>query len=236
MDNEKRRHKRYNLDSVKINGKMVLADKFEIIDISAGGMALKTDKFLNIGKEYVIRLGSRQKCIDVKSRVVRCELSTIERGADEEGVTIYTAAVSFQNVSPDKITDFINASEQVKKEKKPVTPNRRSHVRFYIVAPGETTLQYPTEFKVKKISMTGMLIEADLALPKESRVPMGLALQDSEPPVEFTGRVASCQKSEGAEPAPYEIGVEFTELVQQNKQVVETFVRYLGSLESKKGT
>jgi c-di-GMP-binding flagellar brake protein YcgR len=234
MENDQRRYKRYNLDSVKINGKMVLADKFEIIDISAGGMALKTDKFLNIGKEYVIRLGSKHKCIDVRGRVVRCELSTIERGSDEEGVTIYTAAVMFQDVSPDTITDFINASEQVRKVKHSMTPNRRSHVRFYIVAPGETTLQYPTEFKVKKISMTGMLIEADQALPKESRVPMGLSLQDSEPPVTFTGRVASCQKSEGEEPA-YEIGVEFMELVQQNKQVVETFVQYLGSLESKKG-
>jgi hypothetical protein len=82
--------------------------------------------------------------------------------------------------------------------------------------------------------MTGMLIESDLALPQESKVPMGLSLQDSEPPVTFTGRVASCHKTEGTQPTNYEIGVEFTELRQRNKQVVETFVKYLGSLEHKK--
>ncbi len=233
MQHEKRRHTRFSLDSVKINGKMILADKFEIIDISAGGMALKTDRLLNIGKEYVIRLGSKQKSIDVKARVVRCELSTIERGSDEEGITIYTAAVMFQDVSQQAITEFINSSEQVRKEH-PVADNRRSHVRFYIVAPGETTLQFPAEFTVKKISMTGMLIESELPLPKESKVPMGLSLQESEPPATFTGRVASCQKTERQEPPNYEIGVEFTELVQKNKQVVETFVQYLSSQEPQK--
>jgi len=38
---DKRRHKRFRLDLREINGKMILAHKVEIIDISLGGVALK---------------------------------------------------------------------------------------------------------------------------------------------------------------------------------------------------
>jgi Tfp pilus assembly protein PilZ len=231
MEQEKRRHKRYTLDK-KINGKMVLADKFEIVDISIGGIAIRTDRRLNVGKEYVIRLGSTQKSIDVRGRIIRCELSTVEQGADGEGVTIYTAAMVFQDVLPDTIMEFINSSVQVRKEAQPMTADRRLHVRFYIVASGETTLQFPAEFQVKKISLTGMLIDTDMPLKKESKVPMGLSLKDSEAPVTFTGRVAFCRKTE--DPDHYETGVEFTDLTQKDKTVLDTFVEYLNSREPKK--
>ena len=52
----KRLHKRIKLDIVELGGKMFLIDDVEILDISLGGVSLKVDRGLNIGKEYLITL------------------------------------------------------------------------------------------------------------------------------------------------------------------------------------
>ncbi len=228
---EKRRHKRYTLDLMQINGKMVLADRIEIMDISAGGLAMKTDRHLKVGSEYVIRLGNKKKNIDVRGRIIRCELSTIETRSDGEGVSIYTAAMMFKGLPPETITEFINSSGQVREEIPPPGANRRLHVRFYIVTDGERTLKFPAQFMVKQISLSGMQIETDVSLPIEGRIPMGLSLRDNEEPVNFTGRVVSCQKTGNQEHPHHVFGVEFLELTKKDTQILQTFIEYVSSLQ-----
>ncbi len=223
---DKRRHKRFRLDLMGINGKMILADRVEIIDISLGGVALKTDRRLNVGKEYLIKLGDKGKSIDVKGIVVRCELSTIEERSNGARVSIYTAGMMFKDVSPDAIADFLKSIEQDKKEAMPVMVDRRLTVRFYITTPWEKTLCFPAEFKVKEISLSGMLIQTDQALETESMIPMGLSLK-ADNPVNFIGRVASCRMTEDKGAAHYEIGVEFKDLTDTDRTSLKTFIDYL---------
>src|SRR5512143_4268426 len=174
---------------MRIKGKMILADRAEIIDISLGGVALKTDRRLNVGKEYLIKLGDKGKSIEVKGIVVRCELSTIEERSNGARVSIYTAGMMFKDVSPDAIADFLKSIEQDKKEAMPVMVDRRLTVRFYITTPSERTLCFPAEFKVKESSLSGMLIQTDQDLETESMIPMGLSSK-ADNPVNFIGRVA----------------------------------------------
>jgi hypothetical protein len=209
-----------------INGKMILADRVEIIDISLGGVALKTDRRLNVGKEYLIKLGDKGKSIDVKGVIVRCELSTIEERSNGERVSIYTAGMMFKDVSPDTIADFLNSIEEDKKEAMPVMVDRRLTVRFYITTPWEKTLCFPAQFKVKEISLSGMLIQTDQALETESMVPMVLSLR-ADNPVNFTGRVVSCRMTEDRGQAHYEIGVEFKDLTDTDRTSLKTFIDYL---------
>jgi c-di-GMP-binding flagellar brake protein YcgR len=223
---DKRRHKRFRLDLMEINGKMILADKVEIIDISLGGVALKTDRRLNVGKEYLIKLGDREKSIDVKGIIVRCELSTIEERSNGARVSIYTAGMMFKDVSPDTIADFLNSIEQAKKEAMPVMVDRRLSVRFCITTPWEKVLCFPAQFKVKEISLSGMLIQTEQALETESMIPMGLSLK-ADNPVNFTGRVASCRMTEDKGQARYEIGVEFKDLTDTDRTSLKTFIDYL---------
>jgi hypothetical protein len=139
-----RRHKRFRLDLIEINGKMRFADKVEIVDISFGGVALKADSRLNIGREYLIRLGDKENSLAVKGIVVRSELSGIEERANGERVSIYTAGMRFQDGSADKIADFFhNAIEHDKKEKVEMMVDRRINVRFNITAPWEKILSFP---------------------------------------------------------------------------------------------
>jgi len=107
---EKRRHKRFRLDLIEINGTLNLANNIEIIDISFGGVAIKVDRRLNIGKEYVFKLGDKGNRIDVKGIVVRCKLSGFEEKYNRDRVSIYTAGMRFLEGSADTVADFIRSS------------------------------------------------------------------------------------------------------------------------------
>ena len=112
MMQDKRRHKRFSLDLMEINSKMILADRVEIIDISFGGIALRSDRRLNLSRKYLVKLGDRDSSVDVKGIVIRSELSGIEERANGERVSIYTACMRFEDGSTNKIADFfVNAIE-----------------------------------------------------------------------------------------------------------------------------
>ena len=104
---EKRRHKRFSLDLLEINGKLNLANNVEIIDMSFGGAALKVDRRLNIGNELLFTLKDKEHSIDVQSMVVRCNLKAIEKRFNGGKVTIYTAGMRFKEGSADKIAAFL---------------------------------------------------------------------------------------------------------------------------------
>jgi len=233
MIQDKRRHKRFRLDVVEINGKMILAQKVEIIDISQGGIALKTDRRLNVGKEYLITLGDKRSHIDVKGIVVRCELSNIEKRSNGEQIPMYAAGMMFKDVPLDKITDLLNSVEKHKKEAL-VIVDRRLAVRFYITTPWEKILSFPAQFKVKDISLSGMLIQTEEALGMGCMIPMGLSLK-ADNPVNFIGKVASCRNAGDKEKAFYEIGVEFTDLTDEGRTLLKQFIDYMALLDINTG-
>jgi hypothetical protein len=224
-----RRHKRFKLDLIEISGKMRFANKVEIIDISLGGVALKADSRLNIGREYLIRLGDEENSLDVKGIVIRSELSGIEERANGERVTIYTAGIRFQDGSADKIADFFhNAIARDKKEKVEMMVDRRINVRFQITAPWEKILSFPAQFKMKEISLTGMRIQTNQSFGIKSVIPLELSLK-ADSPVYFSGRVVSCLMTVGKGQAHYEIGVEFLDLTDKDKTLLKTFIDYLAA-------
>ena len=229
MQNQ-RRHKRYRLDSLEINGKMSLADKVEIIDISLSGVSLKVDKKLELGKEYLIRLGDRGKEFDVKGVIVRSEVCGIEEKTNGTSADVYAACMMFNGGQMDKLAMFLYAIDQ-KKKMNAVAAERRLNVRFQITTPGENVLSYPTQFKVKLISLSGMLIQIDLPLELESRLPMELSLHGDNP-VNLIGRVVTCQKKEEVGRTYYEVGVEFMDVAEKDKMLLQVFIDDLAAMEA----
>lgn len=229
---EKRRHKRYNVDLSDINGKMGLTDKVEVLDISLGGVALKADRRLNIGKEYMIKLQEKGKTLDVKGIVVRSELSGIEERSHGERASIYTAGMVFKDGFADKIADFLRPIEQNKKKNSPAGVDRRFNVRFNITTPGKHILSYPLQFKVRTISLGGMLIQTQESVEINSTIPMELSL-NADQAVTFDGRTIACNMTEIAGQANYDIGVEFTDLKDKDKVLLKTYIDYLAELDAK---
>jgi hypothetical protein len=84
---------------------------------------------------------------------------------------------------------------------------------------------------VKTISLGGMLIQTDQALKKESKVPMGLTLNDGTS-VNFIGRVVSCHMKEDKGQTHYDIGSEFTDLTDKDKTLLQKFIDQLATMEN----
>lgn len=220
----KREHTRF--DIIEIQGKMTLANKVEIIDISLGGVALKADRKLDVGREYLIKLGDKGQSIDVKGTVVRSTLVGMEAGTDGESVLIYAAGIKFNEGSENKITAFLNSVEHHKKEEEALVVERRNTVRFQITAPKEQVLAFPTNFKVKDISLSSMLIQCDQFLGKDSTVPMELYLNENNQ-LNFIGKVFSCRKVVDKERAYYEIEVTYSDLADKDRALLKKFIDYL---------
>jgi hypothetical protein len=232
MMQDKRQHKRYNLDLIEVNGKMSLTDKVEVLDISLGGVALKADRRLNIGKEYLIKLQEKGKTLDVKGIVVRSELSGIEDRGHGERASIYTAGLVFKDGYADKMADFLKPIEQKRKKESPAVVDRRLNVRFNITTPGKHILSYPLQFKVRSVSLGGMLIQTQHSVEINSTIPMELSL-NADKAVSFIGRTIACNMTEIAGQASYDIRVEFTDLMDKDKTLLKTFIDYLAELEAK---
>jgi len=172
-----RKQKRFKLDLLDLSSKMSLVGKVELIDISLGGVALKADKKLNIGKECLMMLGYEGKLIHVKGIVVRSELSGIEEKTDGETTTIYSVGISFKDESAGTVKEFLDSIENSKKIQVPDQPDWfYRDIRFCITTASEKVLNLPAQFGIKEISQSGVIIQTAHQLKIDSMVLMDLSL------------------------------------------------------------
>src|SRR3990172_10537841 len=205
---EHRRNKRFIVDGMDINGKMMFATEVKILNISIGGVSLKADRRLDIGNEYTLKIDDKGRVIAVKGVVVWSSICENREGPHGDRIPIYSAGMKFTNVLSDKVLELINFIEGHTKDGE----HRLSGLRFNIKAPEKAILNFPEDYRVKKISLTGMLIESAQSLETESRFPMEICLPEDEKPIRFLGRVASCLVIADAVPDQCDIGIEFMEM------------------------
>ncbi len=222
-----RKHKRFKLDLVDLSSKMSLIGKVEIIDISLGGVALKADRKLNIGKECLLMLGYEGKHVNVKGIVVRSELSGIEERDGGEKVTIYSAGILFKDDSAGKVKDFLDSIENNKKVQIPEQPDWfYRNIRFCITLPNEKVLNMPAHFSVKDISQSGVIIQTEHQLKIGTMVLMELSI-DACDPVNFMGKVVSCRMTQINVHSSYDIGVELSELTDRDRSLLMNFIGFV---------
>ncbi len=226
----KRRHKRYSLDIMEISGQMIFANTVEIIDISAGGIALRADKRLNMGTTYQVKLQDRERALNVQGTVVRSALSGTVVRSDGERVPVYTAGMMFKEDSARKVAAFLEDVAHERKDAGRVQVEHRRTVRFHIKTPTQAILDFPAQYIVKVISLSGMLIEAGQGIGAGVSVPMELAIDET--PIHFQGRVVSCDETKQRGRVRYEIAVEFSDLTDYDRSVLSEFIDYLATVDA----
>lgn len=228
---DKRRHKRYTLKVMEVEGKMLFASEVEIIDISIDGISVKANRRLNIGSEYLLKLDDKKKVISLKGTVIWSSLSESRKGPGGGLVPIYTVGMKFNNISVRQITELLEFIEGHKKEEVPMTGGQRLNIRFHMKDRANVILNFPAMYKVKSISFGGMLIECMRDLEVSSRIPMELSVHDDKP-INFMGRVVTCKVIGNGGQKLYEIGVEFLDLTDEDREVLTTFIEYCNIAET----
>ncbi len=227
---DRRRHKRYKVDLMEINGRMVLAKSVKILDISIGVVCLQTEKRLNVGGEYTLKMEGKGKSLTVRGTIAWALL--ISSSVDSQGdiIPVYKAGMKFINVPEEKMKEIVNFIEDHKRDVDKVLDlySRRLYVRIGIEDPEKAVLDYHEGYKVKNISLGGMLVESEHLLEIESQLPMEMILNE-EVSIRFLGRIIDCLLVKDIE--HYDMRVEFIEMSEKDKEILVEFLSLLDTID-----
>ena len=233
---ERRRYKRFSIDIMEISGKMVLATYIKILDISIGGVSFETDRRLNTGREYTLKIEGKGKPLTVKGIIMRAMLTESIKDSRGNMVPVYNAGMKFMEVSEQQIREiavFIekNLKDDYKDADLYSPSGRRQYLRVYIESPERSLLKFHESYWVKNISIGGMLIESEF--PQEIETVLSLEIFFTEDQsMNASGRVVSCSRVQGKELMCYDIGMEFVDMPEQARKTLQEFILSLDQKET----
>ena len=223
---DKRRFRRFSVDILGINGKMLFANEVEILDISVGGVSLKVDRRLNIGNEYTLKMGNGDQSISIKGEIVWSKISGTKKGSRDDVIPIYAAGMRFSSIGGDKadsLARFIERVSHSTHEEAHRLSGLRFNMRFPVQGSKKAVLDMAEGYAVKKLSLGGMLIRSADPFEVDERFPMEIALPGGRR-IDFVGRIASCFQVADEEPARYDIGIEFADMPEDDRASLKEFI------------
>ena len=195
-----------------------------VLNISRSGIAVQTKFQLVVGRKYAVQIGYRSGPVLTTGTVRRCSLRRTRRTEKGEVEPIYEAGIEFDDVLNEKQAEIMpivakSASLQLKP---------RLYGRFRPDEDETVTLKSDLDFEVRRISLSGLLVETESA-PEPDAV-VSIEIQIDGRPFASAGRIANVSKvsdEEGAHKSQF--GVEFLKLSDEQRKLLETFL--LGQIE-----
>lgn len=214
---EKRKHKRYLVAGV--HGNVLYPSDLEVLNISIDGATIETTKRLDLNREYTLRIKYKDTILNLKGRIVWSILGYRENKYSKEIIPVYRAGVRFTDTLQEKTNILLNFIDENKIR---TFEKRLSGMRFEIATSEDIKIDYPYKYKVKKISLSGMLVETEYPFELNSRFNMQLFLNGEV--LNIIGRVVNYDeiKSEGS--TKYEVGIEFIEMPDSSRKLLKDFL------------
>ncbi len=220
MGEEKRKFKRYNVDG--IHGNMLYSADVNIVNISIDGVLLETTRRLDINREYNLKIKYRETILDLKGVVVWSVLNRTDTTPSGENIPIYKTDMRFSHGFNEVTRDIMKFIDENKAE---TMEKRRVGVRFKVNKPDDATIDAACEYALKKLSLSGMLIETDHLLDIDSRHEINISLNERD--VSVTGRIVNCIEVTKEDIKKYEIGIEFMEMTEDDRTILADFLNSL---------
>lgn len=217
---ERREEIRFDVEGLQ--GGLRLPMDARVVDLSSGGLGVETDRWLQVGRRYTVSLPTREdgKTLRVPGRVAWCTLARTERNSAGEVAPIYKAGIQFHE--PDPAT--VEAIESLLSRAARVGMENRTHGRFRYRREAALDVEFEHAFTVRTLSLTGMLVDADVLLGLEERFQVALHVDDEV--LEVTTRVAYTDRSRGLGSEPTSrIGLEFVDLDAAQRKLLGEIVR-----------
>ena len=217
---ERRREARFDVETG--HGTMLSTSPVEIINISLGGLAFRTETRLLVGEEYTVTLDVAGKSVAMRGMVAWSVLGGLE-SRNGETIPIYSVGMKFHGAFTEGGDNLlVSAADPVAVEQ------RLAGVRFHL--DGQASIAHPLRYEVRIISMHGMLIEIDHPMKVDEVLPLEISLEE-EAPIRCHGRVASCQERLQQHFKHYDVGFEFKQMPAEDNARLARVVKAL----SKKG-
>jgi hypothetical protein len=230
MTQQFREYKRFSVDFMKINGKMMFESTVDIIDISLGGISLQVDRALKIGVAYLLRIEAYNHAILLDGTVIWSTLGGSFKTVEGGVVPLYSVGMRFNNLTSEKNDELMNFIESHKIEQDSIKMHRlsglRLSMRVHIASNNKFILTSQESFSVKQISLGGMRIEADHPLELDQVLPMVISLPE-DIDLNFAGRVASCMPLETEDTKHFAIGIDFVNMPKEEAEKLKGFIARL---------
>jgi hypothetical protein len=216
---ELRRNRRFEVHDVA--GVFLFDVDAEVLNLSLDGMALVTSRPLQLGRRYSFRVRHANHAFDVNGVVVWCHLCATQRDNDQEVRPRYHAGVRFEDLPPAADEELV----QVIETKAVVSVGQQVLGRFLVSRHSSLLADSELSFVARKVSLSGLLVEAAHDLPLETILPLELNLINGL----FTcaGRVAYVEAPRRRPEGPYLIGVELVGKSSEQHSVLEDFISFL---------
>jgi len=180
ISEERRIQKRHNYSGLACT--MWTSHDIQVVNISIGGLQLRTNKRLTLEREYAFKLTYGEDAFPLSGIVKWCFLVGSTHTSPGEQVPVYSAGLKVLERNSDRIYRTLHLSDEMcvlsprnnVLEAAPGTP-------FVIeTLSGEHTawVQMPLTFRVRTTSSTGMLVETNQAFRAESRIRLNLSIND----------------------------------------------------------
>jgi hypothetical protein len=215
--NDKRKHKRFLVTGV--HGNVLYPSDLEVLNISIDGAAIETSKRLELDRDYTLRIKYKGTILSLKGRVVWSILGYKENKDTKEISPVYRAGIRFTDTLYEKTNILLNFIEENKVR---TFEKRLAGVRFEIATSEDVKIDYPYEYEVKKISLSGMLIETEYPLELNSRFNIQLFLNGDV--LNIIGRVVNCTEIKSESGTEYEVGIEFIEMPDSGRKLLKDFL------------
>lgn len=224
QDSEGRIHRRYSVDG--ISGNVLYTSDLEVINISVDGAAIETTKRLDLNREYTFKIKYKDKFLNLRGRVVWAVLISKEKRGVKTLIPVYRAGVKFTDTLSEKANLLLKFIEENKIKK---IENRLGGIRFKIPNKEKVKIDYPHKYKVKMLSLSGMLVETGYPLNIDSQHDIELFINENV--IRTSGRVVNCEKVTSQEAPTYNIGIEFINIPHEDENQLKLFLNNLNSDE-----
>jgi hypothetical protein len=218
MNTERRRLARREVDG--IDGSLFATSDAKIVDISVDGLSIETTRSLRVGLQIPLSIGWRRRAMPLQGEVVWCSLVGTWRNELSDVLPVYRAGVRFEWEQREGVTDLCRFLE----ENALITLDREIYGRFTVHSPTVAKVEFLADFAVKRIGLSGMLVEVDFA--PEIGSGLDIQLLVGEKPLEAKGSIASVKRIEWKSSVPLAlVEVKMLDLSAEARGVLEEFLR-----------
>jgi hypothetical protein len=214
-----RRSRRFEV--LDVVGSLVVRAEVRVVDLSVAGMAVETTQPMTAGQLCVVAVARDGQRLDLSGRVVWCELDP-DRGGGEGLDRVFRAGLRFEEVHGAQ-TVAIQRLIETSAAFDPGVPLPGRFVAFDGQTEGDGE---GASFEVKRLSLSGMLVETGRALGRGEVVAFEARLDDAL----FGGRglVARVEPSEViGERSRFLVGLEFQTLSRRSQDILDHHVARL---------
>ena len=215
-ERNRRRSPRFDVDGVRGSFRFNL--HVAVVNMSVTGMAVETLSRLNVGRQYHFKLSNGGLEVELPGTVAWCVLGKTRKDEGGNVHPVYRAGIHFKGMLTGNAHELLHLIE----ENMVVETQQRVFGRFALSSPDALHVDSREDFTVRKLSASGMLVELGFTPEKDAVLPIELELDGKR--VAGSGRVAFVEPLDGGDGDRCQVGLEFTELDDDGKQVLEGYI------------